>query len=324
MDFFACCMKDPCILFESVSPSIKVWHASCRIVSDLSLLKTKWDKRFFLLLIGLFFIYAGERFSQQTPPAAWKKGKKQGKHKRQRPMESSDSNGSYPNLPPRPRRPGPLPQSWPASEVTHASPTNMTFPPPVMIPIQPAYSMPGFQMPPMTTTVAGDPTPSMATESMPQSNMSYNMQTFPGFPSPYMGTLMTVFLPNYNMYPSMNPQIPQPVFPSQYPCPPTYPYTGMPSTPQNVPHQIPTDFVDPTSRASSPMSAEGQQEVSEDPHLFSNSRSSSPLQLVLLQEELPKPTEPQEGANTEKTLDIKCVSYALSVIMSFGCLFENK
>ncbi|CAI9555738.1 unnamed protein product [Staurois parvus] len=255
----------------------------------------------------------GEHSSQQTSPAAWKKGKKQGKHKRQKPMESSDSNGSHPNLPPRPRRPGPLPQSWPPSEVSHPSPSNMAFPPPVMIPIQPAYSMPGFQMPHMTTTVAGDCTTStVAPESIPQSNISYNMQTFPGFPSPYMGTLMAVFLPNYNMYPPMNPQIPQPFFPSQYPCPPAYPYTGMPSTPQNVPSQIPTDFVDPTSRASSPMSAEGQQEAqTEDPHLFSNSRSSSPLQLVLLQEELPKPAEPQEGANTENQSDIKCTDAAV-------------
>ncbi|XP_072283324.1 period circadian protein homolog 3 isoform X3 [Pyxicephalus adspersus] len=254
----------------------------------------------------------GEHSSQQTTPAAWKKGKKQGKHKRQKPMESSDSNGSHPNLPPRPRRPSPLTHSWPPSEVSHPSPSNMAFPSPVMIPIQPAYPMPGFQMPHMATSGAGDCTASsVAPESIPQSNISYNTQTFPGFPSPYMGTLMAVFLPNYNMYPPMNPPLPQPFFPSQYPCPPAYPYTGMPSAPQNISSQIPTDFVDPTSRASSPMSAEGQQEVqSEDPRLFSNSRSSSPLQLVLLQEELPKPAESQEGANTENHTDIKCADAA--------------
>ncbi|KAM5141195.1 period circadian protein homolog 3 [Mantella aurantiaca] len=257
-------------------------------------------------------VIQGEHSSLQTTPAAWKKSKKQGKHKRQKPMESSDSNGSHPNLPPRPRRPGPLPQSWSPSEVSHPSPSSMAFPPPVMIPIQPAYSMPGFQMPHMTTTAAGDcSTSAMAPESLPQSNISYNMQTFPGFPSPYMGTLMAVFLPNYNMYPPINPQIPQPFFPSQYPCPPAYPYTGMPGAPQNIPSQVPADFVDPTSRASSPMSAEGQHEgQGEDPLLFSNSRSSSPLQLVLLQEELPKSTDPQDGANTENQSDIKCADAA--------------
>ncbi|XP_018408051.1 PREDICTED: period circadian protein homolog 3 [Nanorana parkeri] len=251
----------------------------------------------------------GEHSSQQTTPSAWKKGKKHGKHKRQKPMESSDSNGSRPNLPPRPRRPGPLPQSWTPSEVSHPSPPNIAFPPSVMI--QPAYSMPGFQMPHMATAMAGDCTTSTVTpESIPQSNI-YNMQTFPGFPSPYMGTLMAVILPNYSMYPPMNPQVLQPFFPSQYPCPPAYPYTAMPSTPQNAPSQIPTDFVDLTFGASSPMSAEGQQEVqSEDPRLFSNSRSSSPLQLMLLQEELPKPAEPQEGPNAEKQSDIKCANAA--------------
>ncbi|XP_040285863.1 period circadian protein homolog 3 isoform X2 [Bufo bufo] len=257
----------------------------------------------------------GEYSSQQTTPAACKKGKKQGKHKRQKPMESSES-GSHPNLPPRPRRPGPLPPSWPSSEVSHPSPSNMAFPPPMMIPIQPAYPMPGFQLPHMGSTVAGDCTNStVVPESIPQSNISYNMQPFPAFPSPYMGTFMAVFLPNYNMYPPINQQIPQPFFPTQYPCPPSYPYTGMQVAPQvvpqTVPSQIPTDFLDPTSRASSPMSAEEQQEIlSDDPHLFSNSRSSSPLQLVLLQEELPKPAEPPEGTNTENQADIKCADPA--------------
>ncbi|XP_066463461.1 period circadian protein homolog 3 isoform X2 [Eleutherodactylus coqui] len=246
----------------------------------------------------------GEHSSQPTPPAAWKKGKKQGKHKRQKPMESSDSNGSHPNLPPRPRRPGPLPPS----EVSQPSPSNMAFPAPMMIPIQPAYPVPGFQVPQMGTSVAGDCTNSaVSPESIPQSNISYNMQPLPAFPSPYMGTFMAVFLPNYNMYPPINQQIPQPFFPTQYPCPPSYPYTGMPVAPQAMPSQIPTDFVDPTSRASSPMSAEEQQDVqSDDPRIFSNSRSSSPLQLVLLQEELPKPAEPPEGTTIENQAVVKC------------------
>ncbi|KAG8568601.1 hypothetical protein GDO81_014070 [Engystomops pustulosus] len=254
----------------------------------------------------------GEHSSQQTTPAACKKGKKQGKHKRQKPMESSDSNGSHPNIAPRPRRPGPMPPSWPSSEVSHPSPSNMAFPAPMMFPIQPGYPMPGFQLPHMATNVAGDCTNSTsAPESVPQSNISYNMQPYPAFPSPYMGTFMTLFLPNYNMYPHVNQQIPPPFFPNQYPCPPSYPYTGMPVAPQTMPPQFPTDLVDPTSRASSPMSAEEQQEVqSDDPHLFSNSRSSSPLQLVLLQEELPKPAEPPEGTTMENPTDIKCVDTA--------------
>lgn len=249
-----------------------------------------------------------EQSFHQTTPAACKKGKKQGKHKRQKPMESSDSNGSHPNPPSRPRRPGALPPSWPPSEVSHPSPPNMAFPAPMMIPIQPAYPMPGFQLPHMGTTVGGDCTnSSVAPESIPPSNLSYNMQPLPAFPPPYMGTYMAVLLPNYNMYPPINQQIPQPFFPTQYPCPPSYPYTGMPAAPQTMPSQIPTDFMDPVSRASSPMSAEEQQDAqSDDPHLFSNSRSSSPLQLVLLQEELPKPAESTEGTKTENQVDIKC------------------
>uniref|UniRef100_A0A8C5MRL5 Period circadian regulator 3 n=1 Tax=Leptobrachium leishanense TaxID=445787 RepID=A0A8C5MRL5_9ANUR len=247
-------------------------------------------------------------------PAAFKKGKKHGKHKRQKPMESSDSNGSHPNLHPRPRRPGPLPQSWPPSDVSHSSPSNLAFPPPVMIPIQPAYPMPGFPLPHVSPMTGNCPT-SSAMPECPPSNMSYNVQPtiqqFPGFPSPYMGPLMAVILPNYNMFPQMNPQMTQPFFQSQYTASSSYPFTAMPGPVQSMPLHIPTDFLDPTSRASSPMSAEGQQEVqSEDPRLFSNSRSSSPLQLVLLQEELPKPVEPPEGTTVESKTDNKCVDAA--------------
>ncbi|XP_053546349.1 period circadian protein homolog 3 isoform X2 [Bombina bombina] len=255
----------------------------------------------------------GEHSSQPSTPADWKKGKKHGKHKRQKPMESSDSNGSHPNLPPRSRKQGqiPLPPSWPASEVSHPSPTNMTFAPPVMIPIQPAYPIPGFQVPPVNPVVGDCTGSSNAPESAQQSNFSYNMPPFPGFPSPYMGTVMAFILPNYNMYPQMNTQIPHSYFPPQYPCSPSYPYSGMPSAPQSMPSQMPTDFVDPTSRASSPMSAEEQQDVqNEDSPLFTNSRSSSPLQLVLLQEEMPKPGETPEGNITESQVEHKCADPA--------------
>ncbi|KAE8593287.1 hypothetical protein XENTR_v10019064 [Xenopus tropicalis] len=251
----------------------------------------------------------GEHSSQPTTPAAFKKGKKQGKHKRQKPMESSDSNGSHPNLPPRPRRPGAPPQSWPPSEVSHPSPSSMGFPPPVMIPIQPAYHMPGFPLPQMPPVTGNNAASAIASESSPQqSNMSYNLPAFPGFASPYMGTFMAVLLPNYNMYPQMNPQIPPPFFPTQFPLSSSYPYAGMSSAPQSMPSQVPTDFVDPTSRASSPMSADGLEVQSEDPQMFSNSRSSSPLQLVLLQEELPKAMEQAEGTNEESQVDIKCAA----------------
>lgn len=256
----------------------------------------------------------GEHSSQQTP-AALKKGKKHGKHKRQKPMESSDSNGSHPNLPPCPRKQGTLPQSWPPSDVSHSSPSNMALPPPVMIPIQPAYPMPGFPLPHVGPLTGSCPISSAVPECPPQSNMSYNvqptMQQFPAFPSPYMGPVMAVILPNYNMFPQMNPQVQQPFFQSPFAAANSYPYTEMPGPPQSMPSHIPTDFADPTSRASSPMSADGPLEVqSEDPRLFSNSRSSSPLQLVLLQEELPKPIEPPECIAVESKADNKCLDTA--------------
>ncbi|KAG8434208.1 hypothetical protein GDO86_012542 [Hymenochirus boettgeri] len=252
----------------------------------------------------------GEHSSQQSP-APWKKGKKHGKHKRQKPMESSDSNGSHPNLPPRPRRPGQISQSWSPSEISHPNPSNIAFPPPVMIPIQPAYPMPGFPVPQVPAVTGECTASSMAPDSgLQQSNMSYNIPSYSGFSSPYMGTYMAVILPNYNVYPQMNQQLPPPFFPAQFPCAPSYQYTGMPSVPQNMTSQIPTELVDSASRASSPMSAEEDDVQSEDPRLFSNSRSSSPLQLVLLQEELPKSVDQAEGTIAESKVEKKCAEAA--------------
>ncbi|KAJ6666208.1 hypothetical protein lerEdw1_001113 [Lerista edwardsae] len=68
------------------------------------------------------------------------------------------------------------------------------------------------------------------------------------------------------------------------------------------------DPVEPASLPSTPLSEDEHQEVSGgQPPLFSNSRSSSPLQLNLLQEELPKP-QPQPPSNTqaETSTEIKC------------------
>ncbi|XP_029434156.1 LOW QUALITY PROTEIN: period circadian protein homolog 3 [Rhinatrema bivittatum] len=235
-----------------------------------------------------------DRSSKQTSPADCRKGRQSGKHKRRKPLESSDSNGSNQNCPPHIRKTGPAQQSWSPSVGSHPSPSNMAFPPPMMIPIQPAFSMPGFPLAPMSAMAGDCMTSSTVPGSAPQSALPYNVQSFPACSAPYMGTVMAVILPNYPVYAQMNQELPQPLFPPQYPCAFSYHLSTPPGPPPNEPAQVAPDFMGPPSPASSPTSAE-------EPALFSNSRSSSPLQLDLLQEESPEP---------EGLVEVKCVDAA--------------
>ncbi|KAJ1142407.1 hypothetical protein NDU88_008732 [Pleurodeles waltl] len=251
----------------------------------------------------------GDHSSKQIKPAGGKKEKKhgkRGKQKRQKPQESSDSNGSNQKLQPRVRKVGATQQSWQSSEISQPNPSNMAFPQPMMIPIPPTYPVPGFPIPSMTTISGDCATSSVGPEPTPQSTMSYNMHSYSAFQAPYMGPVMAVMLPNYPVYSHMGNQMPQPFFTSQYPCSSSYSFTAVPGPPTSMPLQVTPDLMDPPSQVSSPMPPEGQLDVqSKEPPLFSNSRSSSPLQLDLLQEELPKLLEPQEASESEAYVEHK-------------------
>uniref|UniRef100_H3APP0 Period circadian regulator 3 n=1 Tax=Latimeria chalumnae TaxID=7897 RepID=H3APP0_LATCH len=246
--------------------------------------------------------------SIQTGPAGWRKTKPgKPKHKRQKPLESSDSTSSRLNFPPRQRKAAPTRPCCPPSEGSHTSPSSMGFPAPLMLPFQTAYSMPGFPVPVAGASMLGDQAAvSSGPEPTPQPTMMYGIQPAPPYPAPYMAPMM-VFLPP--MYPQMNLQVAQPSFvPGQLPCVSSpYPFgitpvTGVPLLPPVL--QEPPE---PPSRSSTPASASGQQAVeSERPPLFANSRSSSPLQLILLQEELLKAAEQQEGAERESLEELNC------------------
>lgn len=119
--------------------------------------------------------------------------------------------------------------------------------------------------------------------------------------NPYMAPVMAVVLPNYPTftpgYPSMFP----PAAPTLLPQAPIN-LTGFTAT--NVPYTQPMFQAQPPPTNQTPLGAmvcspRASSSVGEDeeaagpPALFSSSRSSSPLQLNLLQEELPKPNEGQ-------------------------------
>uniref|UniRef100_A0A3Q1I1D1 Period circadian clock 3 n=1 Tax=Acanthochromis polyacanthus TaxID=80966 RepID=A0A3Q1I1D1_9TELE len=214
-------------------------------------------------------------------------GMRKPRPKRPKPQGSSDSYASPPG-PPR-RVPD---SSWPSSESSHYNFNIM----------QPAQNLPGMQ--PM--------------QKEPIQNLQ-NIQNFPTLQpmtlaqsfNPYMTPVMAVILPNYPTftpgYPSIFPP-PAPSMVSQAPITMAGFAPASASFPQFQPQFQPQpQFQDQpglntqtslglllcSPRASSSV---GEEEEAAGPRaLFSSSRSSSPLQLNLLQEELPKPNEGQSS-----------------------------
>ncbi|CAB1314938.1 unnamed protein product [Coregonus sp. 'balchen'] len=148
-----------------------------------------------------------------------------------------------------------------------------------------------------------------------QNFQSIQIQNIQGFPNmqpmapsqglnPYMAPMMAVILANYPFYPSG--------YSTNYPSyPPGYPTTSslLPQAPFTMsgfgPGLGPLAQPQPSSQPQTPpgqlhcsprpSSSVGEEAATGPPALFSSSRSSSPLQLNLLQEELPKPSEDQSS-----------------------------
>ncbi|KAJ8400265.1 hypothetical protein AAFF_G00399590 [Aldrovandia affinis] len=236
------------------------------------------------------------------------------KHKRPKPQGSSDSYASPPGnclLPPRlPRAPE---SSWPPSESSQPQPaSNMGFAQPLARPFQaPYFTMPG--------QVGRDATGNTLLNPQ-QGGVPFVLQpdqvmqaTQPMQPmNPYMAPLMAVILPNYPPYPRY-PMYSQGMTPVVTPTPPLLPQPfnlpGFSPAPFPMAHAPqPTMPAPPPTASLFPSSPKTPSSLDEDPDatqptaLFSSSRSSSPLQLNLLQEELPKPTEPQSSTGQAESL----------------------
>uniref|UniRef100_A0A8C9UYH4 Period circadian clock 3 n=1 Tax=Scleropages formosus TaxID=113540 RepID=A0A8C9UYH4_SCLFO len=201
------------------------------------------------------------------------------KHKRPKPQGSSDSYTSPPGNCRSSRRPTAAPDSsWPPSESS-----NVGFAPPLLMPFQPPYySMQGQNM---QTVIPTQP-----------------VQSVQPVQSPFVAPMMALILPNYTTFPNY------PVYPPGVsmatPAPAVVPQPfnlGFGSVPFPMAHMPQVATVVPPSPPAPPLLASpdppstlGEDlDATQPPALFSSSRSSSPLQLNLLQEELPKPAEPQ-------------------------------
>lgn len=243
-------------------------------------------------------------------PASCKKGK-HGKFKRQKPQrQCSDSHSSSKNrnsLPCEKRTN--QKKLFSPSEVSYLSSSSLNVHPPVGFPayLNPVSTFPAFS--------GGEQLAlrSLPPQSMSSSQLCCGTQSYPVFYPPNIGTFMAVFFQGFPMYPQMPQHVflpsPQCVYPpSSYPCttlPPAPPACApSPVTPHSTPHSVDQPFP-----ASPHSSLEDQQEGQCDQALLlSSSRSSSPLQLNLLQEELPKPMELSTSADAKPHAEDKCVS----------------
>nr|QGW67272.1 period 3 [Rhamdia quelen] len=217
------------------------------------------------------------------------------RHKRAKPQVSSDSDGS---------RPGhflPTTSSAPNNSSSEPFQPKPNFFSPVLMPVQPPY----YPVPAQTAAVQPPSVPAVVQPEQTQP------QPLVQVINPFMSPVMAVVVPyagNYAIYPQTVPGV------AGVPC----------LTPGVMPHQFPqTSFmplisnppVQPvpvpsaagaslSSPASSPPWPEEDEDVdgAQPTALFSSSRSSSPLQLNLLQEELPKPSAPQSNTARAESL----------------------
>ncbi|KAM4613558.1 period circadian protein homolog 3 isoform 2-T2 [Polymixia lowei] len=262
------------------------------------------------------------------------------KHKRAKPQCSSDSYASPPG--PARRPPDSSWPSSESSQPQMGGPFNQMpqlqtpyFP---MIGAQPGLEQPGPQQPPGVIPMVLQPPnqtqtnynfnirqPTQNPPDMQSIQMQsiQNLQNFQNFPSlqpmapaqsinPYMTPVMAVILPNYQTfaqgYPSIYPQsaptmLPQAPFTIAGFAPGTAPFPQFQIQPGPQPQSSPGPLLC-SPRPSSSVGGGEEEEAAEPRALFSSSRSSSPLQLNLLQEELPKPSEGQSsgGHNRAESL----------------------
>ncbi|XP_061543683.1 period circadian protein homolog 3 isoform X1 [Phycodurus eques] len=249
--------------------------------------------------------------------------------RRPKPLVSSDS---YTSPPGPPRRV--LDSSWPSSEssqpqmavpYSQASPLQAPFFP--MLTSQPAPEQPPRlqQLPGATPVVVQPPDQTQLNYNfhlMPQNqNLPgiqhiqmepfQNLQNIPNFNNmqpmapaqsinPFMTPVMAVILPNYPSFTSGYPSIYSPSPNSMLPQTPITMEGFTPAAPFPQPQfqaqPVPQTQTSPGPSLGSPRACSSAEEETADPRaLFSSSRSSSPLQLNLLQEELPKPNELQSS-----------------------------
>nr|XP_037841014.1 period circadian protein homolog 3 isoform X10 [Chlorocebus sabaeus] len=239
--------------------------------------------------------FQGDYTSKQTQLAGCRKGK----HKRKKLPEPPDSSSS--NAGSGPHR-GARQNAQPCCPSTASSPhtSGRTFPPAAMVPSQAPYLVPAFPLPAATCPGREYAAPGTVPEGLHGPPLSKDLQPYPAFPSPYLDTFMTVFLPDPPVCPLLSP--------SFFLCPFLGATASSGISPSMSSGMTPT--LDPPASVTNQRREEEKWEAQSEGHPFITSRSSSPLQLNLLQEEMPRRSESpdQMRRNTCPQAEYQCVA----------------
>ncbi|XP_077168314.1 period circadian protein homolog 3 isoform X2 [Paroedura picta] len=230
--------------------------------------------------------HQGDFSFKQASPVNCKRNKQES-FKRSKQLDSSNKKGNH-----KKRIAAQKPSCAP-SEGSRPGPSS------VIHPVDP-YLISGFPLAPL----GGDHTwPSGGTS--PFVPLLVPVQPIPAFPAPYTDGFMAVLLPSF---PEFAP-LAQPSYQAQDPST-SNSYNPMrpPGPPSSMPPPPAPDPLHPISPFATLLSMEGEQQeaCNGQPPLFSNSRSSSPLQLDLLQEEMPKPLELPCLVPAKSRMETKC------------------
>ncbi|XP_021055592.1 period circadian protein homolog 3 isoform X4 [Mus pahari] len=211
-------------------------------------------------------------------------GSERRKHKRKKLPAPVDTSSSGAHLCPHVRGLLPDEQHWSLSASPSPVGAGLAFP------SQTPYLLPSFPLQDMASQGVGDSGAWGAAAGCPP--LSTGPQSVSAFPSAYLDTLMTIFLHN------------TPLFPLWPPSFSPYPFLGAAGSSELAPNLEPT-----TSDHSQRREEENWETHSEELPFFS-SRSSSPLQLNLLQEEMPAPSESADAVRRGAGPDAKhhCVT----------------
>ncbi|XP_049733762.1 period circadian protein homolog 3 isoform X1 [Elephas maximus indicus] len=233
----------------------------------------------------------GDSTSRQTKSARWKKGK----HKRKKLPVPSDSNRCADHVCPHFREGVQDAQPWwPPRDFLPHSP-GLSFPSTVVMPSQAPYLTSACPLPALTSLREACAASGPALPCFPRPPPPGSLMSVPAFPAPYLDTFMTVFL----HAPPACPLLP----PSFSP----YPLLGAAGSPEIPPSSSPeAPGLEPPSSVTNQRRVEERWETHGEEHPFISSRSSSPLQLDLLQEEMPGSSESPDQMKRDVCSEAEC------------------
>ncbi|XP_030735542.2 period circadian protein homolog 3 isoform X2 [Globicephala melas] len=204
-------------------------------------------------------------------------GCRKGKHKRKKLLMWSDSKGAKDDFCPHLVGEAQDGQPWCPSSTSSPYASGPLLQAAVVVPSQAPCLVQALPLPTMTSLGRERAASETALQSLPEPPFPNGLQSFPALPSACLDTFMNIFLHDPPICPLLLPPF------SPYPFLGAAGSSEIPASVSAVPPNP-----DPPSSAISQRSGEGKWGTQNEGHPLINSKSSSPLQLDLLQEDRPR------------------------------------